>query len=136
MYDYLNELAEKYNMPLKNVLSIALNRYGIIIENEKDNRLRFNVNFNDDDEKKFFAVCVNTYQRSPFTMKDNELYLDNKKVGHVSDIEKDTCTSTYFRNNKRAITFNSNSRSKCAGCKFCGTYSLTDDDDLDFSTTV
>ena len=49
-------------------------------------------------------------------------------------IEKDTCTSTYFRNDKKAITFNSNSRSKCAGCAFCGTYSLTEDDNYDFKS--
>ena len=37
-------------------------------------------------------------------------------------------------NNKKAITLNSNSRSKCVGCKFCGTYSLSEDDAVDFST--
>ena len=42
MLDYFKELSIKYNVPLENVLSIALNRYGIIIEGYPDNRIRFN----------------------------------------------------------------------------------------------
>lgn len=134
MLDYFKELSVHYNMPFENVISIALNRYGIICNDINDNRLRFDLNILDNDNKMFFAVCVNTYLDSPFTLKDNKLYLENKIIAKVSNIEKDTCTSTYFRNNKKAITFNSNSRSKCIGCKFCGTYSLSEDDYIDFST--
>ena len=69
------------------------------------------------------------------TIKKDILYLDGEKIADVHNIEKDTCTSTYFRNNKKAITYNSNSRSKCVGCKFCGTYSLSEDDYMDFSNS-
>ena len=133
MFNYLQELAKEYNMSIENVLSIALNRYGLIIPNYPDNRIRFNLKMQGD-HNTYFAVCVNTYLESPFTLKDNMIYLDKTPIGLVSTIEKDTCTSTYFRNNKQAITFNSNSRSKCIGCKFCGTYSLDDLDSINFST--
>lgn len=132
MLEEFCELSKKYNVSLENVLSIALNRYGIVIEDFPDNRIRFDLQLLDSDKKNFFAVCVNTYP-SPFKLKDNKLYLEDSIVGTISKIEKDTCTSTYFRNNNKCITFNSNSRSKCVGCKFCGTYSLDEDDGYDFS---
>ena len=134
MYNYLKDLSKEYNMSFENVLSIALNRYGLIIEDYPDNRIRFNLNILDNEKSTFFAVCVNTYLESPFTLNNNIIYLEKEPIGTISNIERDTCTSTYFRNNKKAITFNSNSRSKCIGCKFCGTYSLTDEDSIDFST--
>ena len=134
MLNYFKKLSDEYNLSLENIISIALNRYGILMDNTNDNRLRFNLKILNSNTNTFFAVCVNTYEKSPFILKDNILYLENEKIGEVSNIEQDTCTSTYFRNNKKAITFNSNSRSKCTGCKFCGTYSLTDEDSIDFST--
>lgn len=133
MFIYFKELSKQYNVPLENVISIALNRYGILCKETDDNRLRFDVNFLDNEKSTFFAVCVNTYEKSPFLLENNTLYLEGEIVGKVKNIEKDTCTSTYFRNNKKAITLNSNSRSKCIGCKFCGTYSLSEDDFTDFS---
>ena len=133
MLNYFKELSEKYNISLENVLSIALNRYGIIIDGYKDNRIRFNLSLLNSNKKDYYAVCVNTYDKSPFTMKDNTLYLEDQIVGKITEIEKDTCTSTYFRNNNKVITFNSNSRSKCKGCAFCGTYSLSEDDTNKFN---
>lgn len=134
MLEYFQKLAIEYGVSIQNVLAIALNRYGIICKGVDDNRLRFNLCLLGEDNETFFAVCVNTYLDSPFELIGNELYLSGKLVGNVSNIEKDTCTSTYFRNNKKAITLNSNSRSKCVGCKFCGTYSLSEDDAVDFSS--
>ena len=49
------------------------------------------------------------------------------------DIEKDTCDTTYFRRDKTALTLNSNMRSMCHGCTFCGTYNLDPDDRIDMS---
>ena len=134
MLDYFKELSEKYGVSLENILSIALNRYGILIDDFDDSRIRFNLDMLNSGKETFFAVCVNTYLESPFVLKNDDIYLENELIGKVSNIERDTCTSTYFRNDKRVITFNSNSRSKCVGCKFCGTYSLTDEDSIDFST--
>ena len=135
MLDYFKEIAEKYSLSLENVLSIALNRYGIIVDNTDENRLRFNLELLDSNKKTYFAVCVNTFAKSPFKLENNTLLLEGVPVGQVSGIEKDTCLSTYFRNDKKVITFNSNSRSKCVGCKFCGTYSLTDEE-IEFITRV
>jgi len=126
------ELSQKYHVSLENVLSIAINRYGVWIDNYPDNRIRFNLQFKNNQKKDYFAVCVNTYP-SPFVLKNNQLYLEGNLIANISSVEKDTCTSTYFRNNMQSITFNSNSRSKCRGCKFCGTYSLDEDDGIDFS---
>lgn len=134
MLEYLKELALSHNLSLENVLSIALNRYGVIVPNVEDNRLRFNLNLLGSQVSTYFAVCVNTYEKSPFRLINDTLYFEDTPVGIVSGLEKDTCLSTYFRNNNKVITFNSNSRSKCVGCKFCGTYSLTDEDVLDFKT--
>ncbi len=134
MKAYFDELATKYNVPVENVLSIALNRYGVKTNDFLDQRVRFSLNFSNSDLESFFALGVNTCLSSPFLLKGDLLYLEDTVIGKITKLEKDTCTSTYFRNNKKAITFNSNSRSKCAGCKFCGTYNLTDDDNIDFST--
>ena len=134
MLEKFIEIAKCYDLSVENVLSVALNRYGILVDGIQDNRLRFNLELLDSKKKTYFAVCVNTYPNSPFRLINNVLYLETKPVGKVTEIEKDTCLSTYFRNNKKVITFNSNSRSKCAGCKFCGTYSLSDDDVMEFDT--
>lgn len=133
MFEYLKSLSEKYDTTFENVLSIALNRYGIIIDNFNDNRIRFDLDILNNNHNTFFAVCVNTYEKSPFKLCEGKLYLENNLIGNVYNIEKDTCTSTYFRNNKKAITFNSNSRSKCSGCTFCGTYSL-DENEIEFKS--
>lgn len=134
MYDYFFNLSKKYNMPLESLLSVAINRYGILSNEIEDSRIRFSLGFEDSDVTTFFAVCVNTYLDSPFKLVGEELKIGDKVIGHIKHIEKDTCTSTYFRDHKKAITFNSNSRSKCVGCTFCGTYSLDEEDNYDFSS--
>ena len=103
MLDYFKKLAEDYHLSLENVLSIALNRYGILVDDVDDNRLRFNLELLDSNKKTYFAVCVNTYTESPFKLMNDTLYLEDNPVGKVSDIEKDTCLSTYFRNDIRKI---------------------------------
>ena len=41
MIEYFRKMALKYNIPLESVISIALNRYGIIASDIEDNRIRF-----------------------------------------------------------------------------------------------
>lgn len=125
-YNDIKTLAKKYQIAEEDVLFIALNRYGIKMDCP-DNRIRFYLQLNTLKEEFFFAVCVNTCP-TPFLLKDKKLYLDGEVVGSISRIEKDTCTSTYFRHGTSALTVNSNSRSQCAGCKFCGTYNLDSED--------
>ena len=124
-------LAKKYAIPVTDVLLIALNRYGIHAE-VPDNRLRFKLKLLTCKGAFYVAVCVNTFL-SPFTLHHNKLYLGSEVIGIVFDIEKDTCDSTYFRRNRTELTLNSNMRSRCFGCTFCGTYKLDADDGFDMS---
>lgn len=126
------DLAKEYKIPEEDVLLIALNRYGIVAS-MSDKRIRFKLKLNTHDESFYFAVCVNTYP-SPFTMDNvGNLILGKEVIGHIYDIEKDTCDSTYFRRNRTELTLNSNMRSQCRGCKFCGTYNLDPEDISDLN---
>ena len=91
MFEYLKSLSEKYDTTFENVLSIALNRYGIIIDNFNDNRIRFDLDILNNNHNTFFAVCVNTYEKSPFkyqSMYDKSFELV-KKVSELVP-EKET----------------------------------------------
>lgn len=125
------DLASKYLVPVEDVLLIALNRYGVCASID-DNRIRFHLKLSTHNETFYLAVCVNTYP-SPFTVKNDKLYLDDEVIGVISEIEKDTCDTTYFRRNKTEMTLNSNMRSQCRGCKFCGSYNLDPEDKVDMS---
>lgn len=125
--DDIKYLSIKYNIPQEDIIFIALNRYGVQMEYE-DNRIRFYLTLNSYEDEFYFAVCVNTYP-SPFSIKDNKLFLGEDEIGTISKIERDTCTSTYFRNGLKCMTVNSNRRSNCRGCKFCGTYNLDSEED-------
>lgn len=113
-------LSKKYSIPKEDVILIALNLCGVVSD-IKDGRIRFKLKLNTREELFYFAVCVNT-GNSPFRLKNGDLLFNGRKIGDVMEMEKDTCDSTYFRRGKTAMTLNSNSRSKCRGCKFCGTY--------------
>lgn len=131
---YLRQLANRHFTPLEDVLLIAVNRYGICAD-VPDKRLRFKLKLDTLDELFYMAVCVNTYP-SPFRMETNgDLTLRGDKVGVVIDVEEDTCDTTYFRRNKTELTLNSNMRSQCEGCTFCGTYNLEPEDRIDMSDT-
>ena len=123
----IKALAKEYNVPEADVLFIALNRYGVMMDGFDDNRTRFKLKTDLADELFYFAVCVNTYP-SPFRIENNNLLLGDESVAEIVDLEKDTCDSTYFRKNQTEMTLNSNMRSQCKGCTFCGTYNLTPED--------
>lgn len=131
-YEYVKSIAGEYHIPIEDVLLIALNRYGLCA-NIQDKRIRFKLRLNTYEEVFYLAVCINTYP-SPFTIENrNRLCLDGETVGEIIDIEKDTCDATYFRRNMTALTLNSNMRSQCEGCKFCGTYNQDPEDKIDMS---
>lgn len=122
----INNLSIKYQIPKAEIIFIALNRYGVKYNNV-EGRIRFKLKLDSLDEKFFFALASNMGE-TPFEIIDNILYFNNNKIGNIENIENDTCSETYFRKGKRVMTLNSNSRSTCTGCKFCGTYKLSSEE--------
>lgn len=116
------ELSRKYNIPIEDIILIALNLSGINADILR-RRIRFRLKLNRCTETFYLAVCVNT-RKSLFSIKDNNLLFNNKPIGIISEKENDAAETSYFRRDKTALTLNSNSRSKCRGCKFCGAYIL------------
>ena len=125
-FSQIKRLSKKYDIPAEDILLIALNCCGVKAE-IPEKRIRFKLKLNTCDEIFYFAVCVNTGE-SPFFIKDDRLFFYKNPIGYIIDQENDTCDSTYFRRNRTALTLNSNSRSKCRGCKFCGTYNQDAED--------
>ncbi len=121
-----HQLSKKYDIPAEDIILIALNCCGINAD-FPDKRIRFKFKLNVFDDLFYFALCVNT-KETPFYLKGDKLFLNKDTIGCVIERENDTCDSTYFRRNKTVLTLNSNSRSQCRGCKFCGTYSQDAED--------
>lgn len=130
--ELLLSYSDKYNISIYEMYLIFLNRYGVI-SNIPDKRIRFHIKLKNKKEIFYVAICVNTFD-SPFKLKGEKLYFFDHEIAEVFNIEEDTCDTTYFRNNKKELTLNSNSRSSCKGCSFCGTYNLHSDDKMNLSS--
>ncbi len=130
---HLRELEERYQIPSEDILLIALNASGVSWNNISNDRIRFPVHLLDNGHKYFFALTVTDSPLSNFSIEEEQgeimLKFEGEAVGEVPYIEFDTCIDSYWRKGKAYLTLNTNSRSKCRGCKFCGTYSLEDKDD-------
>lgn len=121
-------LAERYHIPLEDVLFIALNINGVNLECDY-NRMR--MAFRLADSKLFeyakqrgeldyyFALPVN--QDSPFVIVDNTLLLQNTVIGQAIGPTEDICDSHYPRRKGTSLNINPNSRTSCHGCQFCYT---------------
>ncbi len=121
-------LAERYHIPLEDVLFIALNINGVNLECDY-NRMR--MAFRLADSKLFeyakqrgeldyyFALSVN--QDSPFAIIDNVLFLQNTVIGQAIGPTEDICDSHYPRRKGTSLNINPNSRTSCHGCQFCYT---------------
>lgn len=121
-------LAERYHIPLEDVLFIALNINGVNLECDY-NRMR--MAFRLADSKLFeyaklrgeldyyFALPVN--QDSPFAIVDNILLLQNTVIGQAIGPTEDICDSHYPRRKGTVLNMNSHSRTSCHGCQFCYT---------------
>ncbi len=122
----VKKLSKEYRIDTQDIILIALNCLGLKANTFLD-RIRFKFKPNRCFEQFYLALCVNTTP-TPFSLVNSSIFLNNERIGTVVDIEHDTCDSTYFRRNKTNLTLNSNSRSRCQGCKFCGTYNQQTND--------
>jgi hypothetical protein len=119
-------LAKQYRVPVEDVLLIALNLSGVHFGNIGNDRGRFSISM---PSGRTYPVAV-TITNSPisnFVHDGKSVTLGSSEIGTATLIEKDTCTDSYWRS-RNHLTLNSNSRSVCQGCKFCGTYNLERDD--------
>ena len=119
-------LSERYEIPEQDIILIALNLSGINAEIPQK-RVRFKLTPGTTSRDFYFALCVNSAE-TPFNLIGSEMYLSSVKIGEVSGLENDTCNDNYFRRNGTELTLNTNARSSCRGCNFCGTYSLEAED--------
>jgi len=122
-------LSERYEIPAEDIVLVALNCSGVNSDIDLK-RIRFHLKLDSCSEEFYIALPV-VQDKSNFILSkaDSKLLFNGIPIGSVREIENDTCDSTYFRRNKTSLTLNSNSRSACRGCKFCGTY-VQDADDL------
>ena len=121
-------LAEQYNVPVEDVLFVALNIYGAAYECDF-NRMRMGLKTSDPEIFKYshslgifdfyFALAIN--ESSPFSVINDRLLLDNKTIAKAVHPSEDFCDSNYPRRNGTVLNINPNSRTSCRGCKFCYT---------------
>jgi len=124
----LMDVASVYGVPEKDALLIALNASGIKNGEVKNDRGRFVLEF-PDGRRFFLAMTITNQPLAPFEHRNGIISFGDRAIAKtITPIEEDTCSDSYWRGNKRHLTLNSNSRSNCKGCAFCGTYSLRDDD--------
>lgn len=121
--DEAEVFAKRHNVPLIDVLLMGLNLMGTSgFDTSITTRGRFRMVPQIHNWPFFFAVTIDP--DSPFRHDGERVWLSDQLVGSASPIHPDTCSETYIRNGGLAMTLNSNSRSSCRGCKFCGTFSL------------
>lgn len=125
-FDHATELAEKYHVPVEDVLLIGLNLSGVRYGEVENDRGRFSIVM-PSGKSYYVALTITNSPMSNFTHDGIRVSLSDQEIGKATEIEKDTCTDSYWRN-RTHLTLNSNSRSICRGCNFCGTYSLERED--------
>lgn len=126
--DVIARLAEKYGVPVEDVLFIALNTNGVNFECDF-NRMRMAFRLADShpfdyarqrgELDYYFALPIN--QDSPFALAGNTLLLQDAVVGQAIGPTEDICDSHYPRRKGTSLNINPNSRTSCHGCQFCYT---------------
>ena len=126
-FDHLKKLSEQFGIPQEEVLLIALNCSGLSAFSIKFKRGRFDLVLPEGERIKV-ALTITSRPLSRFEHNGSELLFNGLPIFSASQIEEDTCTDSYWRKEKKHLTLNSNSRSSCRGCDFCGTYGLAEED--------
>lgn len=120
-YEVYEELSEKKNIPLSEIIQIDLNRCGIYLPNSevRENfRVRFKGQIQDDYET-WYALPVRSSEDTYFSAHDGSIYYKDVCIGNLtSNLMLDTCESSYQRG-PHLLNLNSRSRSNCGGCKAC-----------------
>lgn len=121
-YEHARELASEYDVPKDDILLMSLNLSGTQSENIENDRGRFRV-IMPNGQIHTVALTITTSEYTSFRHIGNRIMLGDTEIALATPIEKDTCTDSYWRGNAH-LTLNTNQRSLCKGCGFCGTYGL------------
>ncbi|MGH3428694.1 MAG: hypothetical protein ACRD3Q_14915, partial [Terriglobales bacterium] len=111
-------LARAYDIPVEDVLLMALNLYGISSP-QRTHRARLAVRLTRAPSVEWMTIIPLNVDDSPFHLEGEDLTLAGVLVAHVERIEADEAVGGYFRNDGLALTLNPNARSRCVGCAFC-----------------
>lgn len=114
------QLSEKYNINIDEIIQIDLNRCGVYLKNNEvrvDFRVRFKGKILNDYET-WYALPVRTSADTHFCVYDGGIYFQDIKIGVARNLTLDTCESSYQRGDN-LLNFNSRSRSNCGGCTAC-----------------
>ncbi|MGZ2358524.1 hypothetical protein LRE75_17770 [Streptomyces sp. 372A] len=114
----LEQSALDHNVPVEDVLLIAVNLYGITSDQDR-NRARVNLHLNRRPDVPWQVIVPLNRPASPFLLRGDELSLNGEVVAHVERIDADEAVGGYFRDGGRAATLNPNARSRCVGCGWC-----------------
>ncbi|MGH9038007.1 MAG: radical SAM protein [Acidimicrobiia bacterium] len=114
----LAQLSRDWGINEEDILLIALNASGVRSPLPSP-RMRFRVRLNSRPEEQFFLILSLGRAHSPFELDDHEIRFDGRAIAEVEALEDDDAVLGYFRQDRRALTLNSNARSECTGCVFC-----------------
>ncbi len=125
----INDLAEENDVPYVDLVLNCINMQGINYNPtgysaRGDLLLRGRFDLFPHGTKRSFFMATSITRQSRFIHDGKKVSLGPDVIGLASPPEKDTCDTSYFRKDGKALTLNSNQRNSCRGCKFCGTYSL------------
>ncbi|MDX3370991.1 hypothetical protein PV387_34165 [Streptomyces sp. ME02-6987-2C] len=114
----LEQAALRHEVPVEDVLLIAVNLFGITSDHDR-HRARVNLRLVRRPDTAWQIIVPLNQPASPFRLRGDELALNGAVVAHVERIDADEAVGGYFRNNGRAATLNPNARSRCVGCGWC-----------------
>ncbi|MFJ6200049.1 hypothetical protein [Micromonospora sp. NPDC092111] len=115
--EQLRDLAEKFDVPLLDVVLIAANAEGARPLRDYP-RARMQLRPVGSDEV-WQIILPFDNEQSRFEVADGALRFQGEPVADVVALENDDVVLTYLRAGGRSITLNTHSRSRCTGCMFC-----------------